>query len=204
MPSIIVHNQCSNFELISPAYFGQDITWHIPLDQKVDANTMTRISFKNNLVKHDFTAVLTYKLQRKNSYKSNNQSSTVDTTDASSLQLLVIWRSDYFHEFYVNVILIKHSSIIAWDEAKMKMIHHIYSDIIKRRGRMIEKTWLLDDDTVLMTTPRRGEEGCTLEIAISKGARKDDSIEPILISSSECDSPCYSLILKMIGASWMR
>jgi hypothetical protein len=184
VPSVIIYNQCSDFELVSPEYFGRDITWHIPPDQKVDANTMTRVNFRDRVCKLSFATALTYKLQRKNSHKSNNQSSTDNTEDTSDLRLLVIWSTNYSQEFYVNVILIKYSNITAWDEDKTKIIDYMRNDITKRRGRRIEKTWLLDDTTVLVTTPRRREEECTLEITISEGIRKDNSIEPISALSS--------------------
>jgi hypothetical protein len=48
--SVLVHDQCSDLELISTESFGSDITWHIPPDQEVDVNTMTRASFGKHAI----------------------------------------------------------------------------------------------------------------------------------------------------------
>jgi hypothetical protein len=176
--SVLVHNQCSDFELISPAYFGSDIIWHIPPDQKVDANTMTRASFGKNAIKGEFASVLTYKLQRKGSLESN-----ADNT-LTNHRLLVIWRSDNRYDFSVRVLLIKHDNTITLGKDKLEKLDYSSLDPL-RDDCIIKNTWVLNDATVLMTTSKWEKQIRKIKIIISKGTKKDnDSMAPLRISSN--------------------
>jgi hypothetical protein len=181
---IIIHNQCSDFELISPVYFGHDVIWHILPDQKVDANTMTRASFRRNTAKSDSMIALIYKLQRKN-HNPNNQSGANNTKNTSTNhQLLVIWGVDNSHKLCVNIMLIKHNNIITWDEDKLKELysmHHALHEVYC----VIEDTWLLDNEIVLMTASGWGIVNHAIEIIISKGTRKYNSMKPLYIPSNK-------------------
>jgi hypothetical protein len=53
-----------------------------------------------------------------------------------------------------------------------------------RSDDVIEDTWLLDDVTALTTTSKWEEESRTFEITLSEGTIKDDSREPLWVSSS--------------------
>jgi hypothetical protein len=153
-------------------------------DQRVDIKAMTKVSLRHNRVKCSLITALVYKLQRKNVHESSNQSGTDNIADISTgFQLLIIWLTDYYFKFRANAILIKHNNTITWDDDKLRKVHFMYLDLIGEPSNMIETTWLLDDTTALVTTPRRIEEGCTLEITISEGTRKDDSIEPLWVPS---------------------
>jgi hypothetical protein len=172
MNPVIIHDQCSDFELVSPVYFGHNIIWRIPPDQKVDANTATSVSFGRDVTKDESAGALIYKLQRK-SHKSNNQSgmdstSTEDTL--TSLQLLVIWKSVNKCIFSARALLIKHSNVITWDKDTLKKLHSMHLALCKE-DHIIEDTWLLDDATVLVTTLKWKKDRD--EITISKGTRKD-------------------------------
>jgi hypothetical protein len=212
---VLVHNQCSDFELVSPAYFGRNVIWHIPPDQKVTANTMTKTSFGRNIVETEFASALVYKLQRKKRPGSNDQSNA-DSTSAEdtliNLQLLVIWKSNDECSFSVRALLIKHSNIITWDEGTLEKLHSMYlallnkgllidtsavfeeaSSVVSEEDSsivfeadpfVVEDTWLLDDVTVLITASKWKEENREIEITISEGTRKDDSMEPLWVSSN--------------------
>jgi hypothetical protein len=52
-----------------------------------------------------------------------------------------------------------------------------------RDGPLSEDTWLSDDKTMLMTTSK-WKVGLTTEITISEGTRKDDTMEPLWVSSN--------------------
>jgi hypothetical protein len=175
-----VNNQCSDFELISPEYIGYDVIWNILPDQKVDVDTITRASFRKDVLKRGFTTALSYKLRRK-SHNSNDQPNADNTKD-TSLQLLVIWRSEERLILCVNTMLIKHSDAIIWNEDKLKKLCYKRLSLHKD-DHIISDIWLLDDAIALMTTLKCGEEKNTIEIAISEGIRKDDSIEPLWIPS---------------------
>jgi hypothetical protein len=167
-------------------YFGHDAIWHIPPDQKVDANTATRAGFRIAVAKPEFESALIYKLQRKKPHEFNDQSN-VDSTfteDAStSLQLLVILGSNDHYDFSARVLLIKHSNTIVWDEDKLKKLHSMHLALLKSDYN-IKDTWLLDNTTVLMTTSNWNESKRTIEITISEGTNEDDSMEPLWVSSS--------------------
>jgi hypothetical protein len=188
---ILVHNRCSDFELVSPVYFGHNVIWHIPPDQKVGVNAVTRAIFGRDINKYTFESVLIYKLQRKKQFESNGQPNTDSTfteDTSTSLQLLVIWRSDVRYEngCSMHALLIKHSNAITWNEDTLEKLHSMYLDPL-RDNYNIKDRWLLDDTTVLMITSKWKENNCLFKITISEGARKDDSMEPLWISSNICN-----------------
>jgi hypothetical protein len=157
--------------------------WYRPPDHKVTTNTMTRASFGRDKTKSKFITALIYKLQRKyhNPTNQSNRDSAKDTS--KSPQLLVVWRVDDSFMLYVNVIVIKHDDIAAWDEDKLMELCSMYSALY-RGDRIVKDTWLLDDTTVLMTTSEWKEGKQTIEVIISERTREDDSMEPLCIPSS--------------------
>jgi hypothetical protein len=182
--SVLVHNRCSDFELVYPVHFGHNVIWIRSPGQKVDANAMTEASFGRDVVKDELASALIYKLQRKKYLKFNSQSNTDSAfaEDAStSLQLLVIWRFNA-NKFSVRALLIKHSNTITWNEDTLKKLYSMYLSLC-RDDDIIEDTWLLVDETVLMTTSK-WMMGHAFEIAISEGTRKDDTMVPLWVSSN--------------------
>jgi hypothetical protein len=99
----------------------------------------------------------------------------------TSLQLLVIWRSDDVSKFSARALLIKHSNTITWDEDTLEKLYFMYLALC-RDDNTVEDTWLLDDTTVLMTASKLKTENRTIEITISEGIRKDSTIEPLWVS----------------------
>jgi hypothetical protein len=61
----------------SPVYFVHNAIWHIPPDQKANANTMTRVVFAKEAAKSEFVNALIYKLQKKKNIESGSQSNMV-------------------------------------------------------------------------------------------------------------------------------
>jgi hypothetical protein len=170
-----------DFELASPACFGNDIIWHIPPDQKVDANTTTSANFGKNTIGRESVTALIYRLQRK-SRNSNNQPDTDSKKDTSvNIQLAMVWCSDKRLNVYVNTVLIKNGNVITWDENKLRKLYYNRRPSY-RSGQIDVDEWLLDDAIVLVTTSK-SKEGRTFEITISEGIRGDDSIEPLCLSS---------------------
>jgi hypothetical protein len=166
--SVAIHNQCSDFELTSPVYFGHHAIWHIPPDQTLDANTITRVGFGIDTNKDTFSSALIYKLQRKNHPESD-----------TSLQLLIIWGSNTNCNFSVRVLCIRHTNTITWDEGALKMLHAMYLTLL-REDDLVQDTWLLDDTTVLMTT-LKWEVGLATEITLSESIYQDDTIAPLWV-----------------------
>jgi hypothetical protein len=185
---VLVHNQCSDLELVSPAYFGYNAIWHMPPDQKVDANTVARAGFGRDITKDEFASALIYKLQRRKCPESDDQSNADSTKDTStSLQLLVIWKANDWHDnkFFIRVLLIKHSNATAWDEDTLEKLHSTYCALLKDDYN-IKDIWMLDDATVLITTSNWKYVSCATKITISEGTREDDFMEPLCIPSSIC------------------
>jgi hypothetical protein len=188
--SIIIYNQCSDFELVSPAYFGHNAIWHIPPDQKVDTNTVTRASLGRGIAKNEFASALSYKLQRKKQSESNNQHNADNTFTeytSTSLQLLVIWGYNirYKNKPSVRALLIKHNNTITWDEDTLEKLYSMYFALLKDDYNT-EETWLLDDATVLVTTSKCKDMNRATKITISEGTKEDDSMGPLCVPLSIC------------------
>jgi hypothetical protein len=180
--SVFIHNQCSDFELVSPVYFGHNAIWVKSPDQKVDANMVTVASLGRDVVENEFSSALIYKLQRKN-IESNDTSNMDNTKDTSTnIQLLIMWGSDIRCEIYLHVLLIKHSNEITWDEDKLKKLHSMHHNLLKK-GWVVRHTWLLDGVTVLKTMLRWKYKGYMIEVIISEWTREEDSKEPLWVPS---------------------
>jgi hypothetical protein len=143
----------------------------------VDVNVTTRAIFGKDVIKRKFASVLIYRLQRKDNLKSN-----VDNASMSP-QLLIIWRSDNRSEYSVRVLLIIHDNTITLNEDKLRELDYPHLTLL-RNDCIIKNIWILDNTTALMTTSRWEKQIRTVEITISKGARKDNSIEPLCVSSN--------------------
>jgi hypothetical protein len=85
--SVLIHNQSSDFELISPVYFGHNVIWHVPPNQKVDVNTTTRANFGKESFKLESASALIYKLQRKKSLRLDDQSDLDNKSADLEIQL---------------------------------------------------------------------------------------------------------------------
>jgi hypothetical protein len=180
---VFIHNQCSDFELVSQVYFGHNAIWIRTFDQKLNDNTTTGASFGKDMTKYECASVLIYKLQRKN-HRSNNQSNSDSTfvgDSSTSLQFLIIWKLDEEHRICVRALLIKHSNSIIWNEDTLEKLYSMLFSLCKASG-IIEDTWLLDDAIVLMTAFNWEEENHRFEITISEGTREDGTMEPLWIS----------------------
>jgi hypothetical protein len=185
--SILVHNQCSDFELVSPVYFGHNSIWIKSPSQKVDINAATEASLGRDTTKDEFASALLYKLQRKKRFESNDQSNTDSTSTkdtSTSLQLLVIWRSTDKSKVSLRALLIKHSNVFTWSKDTLVKLHSMHLSLLSD-DCVVRDTWLLDNVTVLSTMLRLKEVKHIIEIIIiSEGAREDDSKEPLWVPSS--------------------
>jgi hypothetical protein len=161
---VSIDNQCSDFELVSPKYFGSNIIWHRPPDQKVNSNTIRSASFAKEVTKDEFSSALLYRLQK--------------SLDDTSLSLLVIWGFNTWYEFSSRVLLIKHSHTITWNEDTLEKLHTMYLALCKD-DHMMEDAWLLDDTTILLTTSKRQNIECSIAITLFPGTNNDHTIEPL-------------------------
>jgi hypothetical protein len=162
--------------LISPEYFGSDIIWYIPPDQKVNTNTKARAIFGKDETRREFTNALIYRLQRKGSLESD-----VDNTSISH-QLLVIWKYDHRYEYYIRVLLIKHDNTIILNEDKLKELDYPPFTLL-RNGCNIKNKWLLDNATALIIKSE-WEVDRAIKIIVSGGTGENGSMESIHISTN--------------------
>jgi hypothetical protein len=185
MFTIFVHNQCSDFELVSPVYFGYNTIWLRYPNQKVDINTTIEISFGRDVSKDEFAGALIYKLRKRRCFEFNDQSnvnSALTEDTPTSIQLLIMWRFNNKSEVSLCAQLIKHSNVITWNEYILENLYSTHLGLL-RDDRVVKDTWRLDDATVLMTTSR-WEMSSTIDITISEGTREYGSMEPIWVPSS--------------------
>jgi hypothetical protein len=171
---IHIDNQCSDFELVSPVYFGHNTIWIRSPDQKVDANAITRASFGQDIANDHFVVVLIYKLQRKRNLESNTDNTSKEESQ-TNFQLLIICEPEIQYEFPARALLIEHSNAITWDEYQLKMLHSMRyvllekcyptkNNDVTRKYSSIEYMWLLDDTTALMTTSKLQNDNYVFEI----------------------------------------
>jgi hypothetical protein len=148
--------------------------------------------FRQDTTKDNSIGALIYKLQ---SLRSDADSALTEDT-STSVQLLVIWESRGWRRFPMRTLLIEHSNAITWDEDKLRELYSIRHALLNKRQHIkvnyafeecifVEDMWLLNDTTTLTTRLKWKEYSYTFEITISEGTRKDDSVEPLWISSSE-------------------
>jgi hypothetical protein len=100
---------------------------------------------------------------------------------STSIQLLVILRYDNEHGFSTRALLIRHSNVITWDENTLEKLYSMYLALFS--SEWIEKTWLLNNETVLRTASKKLVFG-GFEIIISEWTRKDDTMESLWVLSN--------------------
>jgi hypothetical protein len=76
------------------------------------------------------------------------------------------------------------NSSIAFEEDPIIVSEEDPSIIFEEDHFILEDTWLLNNAIVLMTTLRWKEENSTIEITISEGAKENDAMEPLWVSSN--------------------
>jgi hypothetical protein len=150
-----IYNQCPGFRrLRNPKYFINGAYWNEYPDQGVDAGSMMSVDLLPFL--STFEGILIYDL---GCIKSPNT------------RFLVTWKSEGYRKFCVFVYLVKYDDWCFWNKIKTEEYYQRYTSRLNTYTGPIEETWLLDDDTVLMTgleldfTQRDG----VLNIVISEG-----------------------------------
>jgi hypothetical protein len=173
---LMIHHQFPGVELVSPLYYSDGVTCHPPFKQRVDVGSMMLMEFNIDPAQDMFTGALMYELQRKNTAQTNEE-------EATCIQFLAIWKLYRSGAFYVCPFLIEHDRDRIWDEDRlMELVMHYKPANIQHNP--IEETWLMHDNTVLMTKVKLTyeEECCELEMTISETSVKDDARRPRYIN----------------------
>jgi hypothetical protein len=180
--SVVIHNQCSNTELISPVYFSNGAVCPKLSDQQIDINTAMKIQFEINTTQDEFEGTLLYKLQRNHHDQCNMDTSTTGTHETKYVYMLTAWKMKDSKPF-AYVALVEHTNELVWNEDKLKKLYDKNCNRLKKYKDTISDTWLIGDSTTLKTSFRvEGMNGnFELIISISEEERDDYAMKPLCI-----------------------
>jgi hypothetical protein len=167
---LVIHNQCSNIELVSPLYYSDGTECHLSPDQRVYAGSTMQTYLMVDLFQNEFICALMYRLKGKDTDELNVVTCT---------QLAMVWKFDKFKRFHLVTRLIEHDKGQVWDKDRMmKLVKHYR--LFNMQHGLIEETWLMRDNTVLMIRENvtRKEDCYRLEITIAETSVKDDTWRP--------------------------
>jgi hypothetical protein len=175
---LTIHHQFPGIELVSPDYAIRSVTCYLPFDQRIDAGSTMQTCFNIDTAQEDSIGVLLYRLQRKNTDQTNEKIIS-SKEEATCIQLVIVWRVTSSKEFHVVLHLIEHDKGSIWDRNRLMKLVESYKLFNIRHG-LIEDTWLMYDDTVLMTRANATceKEYYKLEMTVSDGSIKDDTWRP--------------------------
>jgi hypothetical protein len=157
-----IYNQCLNVDLVSPTYItSYRLTSHRPPDDKVCAGDTMRTGFIIESDRMSYGALI-YKIQKRQSHESTEMNE--DTSNAA--QLLVVWRISESKKLYADVLLVKRDKIL--DKNDLRELHRKNFDRFRLCPDAATETWLLGDNTALMTTLNIMEKEHVLNITISE------------------------------------
>jgi hypothetical protein len=165
--NMIIDNQCTNIELVSPVYFAKDTRCHIQFPQQVETKRTMKANFMTRVDLDAFGGVLLYHLQRKE--------------DASRIaQLLIIWGCEY-NKFYSHTWLTKDESSLIWNEEKLASFYHAYDSEYEAYSDIRWEKWLLDDNTSLKTECKISYGDFETKVTISEDKYISRPIKPLWI-----------------------
>jgi hypothetical protein len=167
---LIIHHQFPEVELVSPVYAGKHATCYLSPEHRVNVGSTTQTSF-NIDPDQELIGALMYKLERKHTNQPDEE--TICT------QLVIIWKANRYSEFCTKSVLIEHDKGYVWDRDRLIELVK-YDKLFNMQHAPIEETWLIHDNTVLMTSVNIIHEtkGYQLEMTISKTSMKDDTQKP--------------------------
>jgi hypothetical protein len=176
--TLVIHHQFPGVELASPIYYSFYAIWYLSPDQCVDAGSTMQAGFNIHPDGNQSVGVLMYKLQRKNIDQPNGEAISNDAS--TCIQLVMVWNvNSSSKEFYVNSYLMEHDNEHVWDKARL-MLLAFKCELVNIQHSPIEYTWLMRDNTVVMTSLNATcEEECyKLEMTISETSINDDTMRP--------------------------
>jgi hypothetical protein len=195
---VTVHNQHSGIELTSPVCFCDGRIYDEYSVERSDGGAVMKVGLRFGLLDKLPGGILMCRVQRNRNAKCDYQSST-DTTfigaadDTSKImRLLVTWKINRSWKFNVRIILVGHDDELVLNEDKLAQLYDkvndipsdVYDWILKYDG-IYKEVWLMNDNTVLVTTNDAIYEiGCELKITISEGAKDKDAESAFWIDSA--------------------
>jgi hypothetical protein len=177
---LIIHHQFPGIEFVSPVYAGDIITCYFSPDQNVEVGSTRQAGFNIGYDQGKSTGALMYKLQRKNIDKSNKETIS-NEEEAICIQLVAIWKVYESGKTCVDSVLIEHDKDSILDRDRLSKLAEYY-DLFDVQD-LIENTWLMRDNTVLVTSVivTREEAYYKLKITISEGTINKYTWRPLYI-----------------------
>jgi hypothetical protein len=167
-----IHNQCLNVDLVSPVYTscGRSECNKAP-DLRIYAGDTMRTDFAIYDSRYMSHGVVIYRLQRRRPHES----AEIDENTTSVIHLLVVW-SISESRLNAGVVLVEHDKGFEKDD-----LEEFYSqdiDHFRLYPDPIIETWLLNDNTTLLTKTKIIDEGLALNITISEVERNNYARTP--------------------------
>jgi hypothetical protein len=163
-----IHNQCSNVDLISPTYISHGwLECYRPPDPIVYAGNTMRSGFIGWVDKMSADGILTYRLQRNQTYKSVK----IGKDTSSAAHLLVVWKISGPKKLYADVLLVGHDKGFIWNKNDLRELYRKSSNQFRMCTDSTTETWPLHDSTALMIKFEIMNEESALNIIISEVER---------------------------------
>jgi hypothetical protein len=177
---LMIHHQFPGVVLVSPLYYSDNEAYHLSLDQRVDVGSTIQADFNIDFAQDESIGALMYKLQRKNTDQSDEDN--IFNEEETCIQFFIVWKVNSSKEFYVVSFLIEHDKDRVWNRDGLMKLAERCKQFNMQHG-LIEDTWLMRGNTVLMTRMNvTCEEECyKLKVIISETNIKDDTQKPLYI-----------------------
>jgi hypothetical protein len=146
---LILCHRFPGIELISPIYASNGAICHLPLNSRIYVGSKTKISFNINSYQKEYTGILMYKLQKSHIDQSNEK--VISSEETTYTQLVIIWKINDSGEFSTASYLLEHDKNYIWKRNKLIELAKHY-ELVNIQLDPIEKTWLINNHTVLMTS----------------------------------------------------
>jgi hypothetical protein len=166
-----IPNRYSSFESKYRGYFSGSADWNEYSVQEVDDKNTISVDSKSSPDR--FKGALICKLQKVD-VKSDAQFESIYTL------LLIVWKYEGHKKFRVFVRLMECDKAFHWDKVTLEEYYQKYASQLRTYTGSIKDTWLLHDNTVLMTRLEldftQGNGG--LGIIISEGVKDEHTRKP--------------------------
>jgi hypothetical protein len=123
-----VHNRYLGIELASPVHFCNHGTYY-EYSKRTDTGAMMKLDFRSDPDQAESWGILMYKVQRRGTIRSNQQSST-DTIYAKvieeaskKIRLLITWKIKRSEAPKLNVMLVEHDNTLILNEDRLVKLH---------------------------------------------------------------------------------
>jgi hypothetical protein len=172
-----IHNQCSNVDLVSPTYdAGYNLECYRAPGHIVYVGDMMRSSFaiKSDHIRY---GVLMYRLQRNQSHEIT----TIGKDTSSAVHILILWKGSKSEGLYADILLAEYDKGFDWSRHNLESLHHKNRNRLNQYSVPVVETWLLNDNTALMTTLEIMNEDHLLNITVSEVDRYNYARTPVYI-----------------------